>query len=218
MNVHRVFPPAELERVRAAARAAEERTGGEIVAYVVGRSDAYEGGAARAALGGAIFAALAAGLAHSAFGVWGGFGPVWITLPVLAGTLLGWALAAFVPRLAALLTREEAVERRVAGRAAAAFLEEEVFATRDRTGILLFLSLLEHRVVVLADSGIKAKVSNQEWEGIASDLAAGMRRGRAADALIEAIDRSGRLLEAAGIARRSDDVDELPDALRLRDE
>ena len=38
--------------------------------------------------------------------------------------------------------------------AMAAFVEEEVFSTRDRTGILLFLSLFEHRVVVLGDSGI----------------------------------------------------------------
>ena len=40
--------------------------------------------------------------------------------------------------------------------------EEEVFSTEDRTGILLLLSLFEHRVVVLGDAGIKAKVGEGE--------------------------------------------------------
>jgi putative membrane protein len=99
-------------------------------------------------------------------------------------------------------------------RAAAAFLEAEVFATRDRTGVLIFLALFEHRVVVLADSGIAARVEPGAWKGISDRLAAGIREGRAAAALIEAIGACGRLLAERRVERRPDDVSELPDHLR----
>lgn len=213
----RFFSPSEQAAIGAAAAAAEARTGGEIVAYVVGRCDAYTGARFRAAAGAAVLAAMAAGLAHQAGEYWGGAGLLWISLPVAAAATVAYALTALVPTLQRWLTSDATLERRVAQRAAEAFLEAEVFATRDRTGVLLFLALLEHRVLVLADSGIKAQVPAQEWRSIADDLAAGVRAGRPAAALIEAIGHCGRLLEERGIARRDDDRDELPDAPRLSD-
>jgi putative membrane protein len=71
--------------------------------------------------------------------------------------------------------------------------------------------------VVLADRGINAKVEPGTWEGIVERLAAGARAGHLGDALVSAIEECGRLLQAHGVARRDDDVDELSDAARLRD-
>ncbi len=211
-----LFSEPDLEAVRRAVAAAEGETAGEIVPYVVDASDGYEGtlwkGAALGALGGG----LAAAVVHVAAGLWG-VGALWIALPAAAGGALGYLLAALVPALRRALVPRDVMERRVRRRAAVAFLEEEVFRTGDRTGILLFLSLFEHRVVVLGDSGINAKVEAAEWTAITDAIAAGIRAGRPGEALVEGIGACGRLLARRGVEMRPDDRNELRDDLRRRD-
>jgi putative membrane protein len=123
-------------------------------------------------------------------------------------------LVQWVPALRRLLAGEELIDRRVTQRALQAFIEEEVFATRERTGILIFLSLMEHEVRVLGDAGINARVAQAEWEEVVRLITQGMRRGRAAEGLVEAIAQCGALLERCGVARRADDTDELGNAPR----
>ena len=60
---------------------------------------------------------------------------------------------------------------------------EEVFKTRDRTGILIFLALFEHRAVILADEGIHRAVPREEWQALVDELVAGIRAGRGVAAL-----------------------------------
>lgn len=214
----RVFTDADREAIRAAVAAAEAGTGGEVVPYVIGRCGLYRGARWAAAALAAALAAGISGLAHDLGGFWGGAGMLWVALPVPAAALAGYALTAVWPGLARRLTPAGALDDRVEMRAAAAFVEEEVFATRDRTGALIFLALFERRVVILGDSGIDAKVEPAEWKAISDRLAAGIRRGAAAAALVEAIGACGRLLAERGVERRPDDVDELPDRLRIGDE
>jgi putative membrane protein len=218
MDVHRFFRPEDLEAIRAAVAAAEAKSGGEIVTYAVGRCDPYEEARWRGAAAGAVVAAVAAGFLHPLVEIWGGWGAVWVALPAVVGAAAGYLAAWGWPALERLLVDAETREHRVRQRAQTAFLDEEVFATRDRTGVLLFLALFERRVEVLADAGIHARVAPGEWEQIAADLAAGIRRGEAAAALIAAVGRCGRLLEERGVARRPDDADELADEPRLSDE
>lgn len=142
---------------------------------------------------------------------------LWLVAPPVIGAAGGMALSTFVPFVKRALVSAEVMDRRARRRAGMAFLEEEIFATRDRTGILIFLSLFEHRVVILGDSGINARVEEADWQGIVDDLAAGIRAGRAAGALVEAIGRCGELLERKGVEIRPDDTDELADDLRLKD-
>lgn len=210
------FNQADLEAVRRAVDAAEGKTAGEIVPYVVLASDEYEGTLWRGAALGALLVPLVAAAIHELVGLWG---PVllWLALPAPLGAALGYLAAAVVPAVKRALTPAEVMARRVARRASVAFLEEEVFATAERTGILLFLSLFEHRVVVLGDSGINARVEAGEWQTLSDRLAAGIRAGRAAAALVEAVGECGRLLARRGVERRPDDRDELSDELRRRE-
>jgi putative membrane protein len=140
----------------------------------------------------------------------------WITLPTVAGAGLGYLIAG-VDAVGRRLIPEDHIERSVRLRAEAAFLEEEVFATRDRTGILVFLALFEHRAVILADEGIHRAVPKDEWQQVIDDLITGIKAGRAAAALVEAITRCGGLLEQYEVERRPDDEDELSDAPRIRE-
>jgi putative membrane protein len=136
-----------------------------------------------------------------------------MVLPPAAGAGLGYLLAA-VPAVRRWLVGAETMDLRVRRRAAVAFLEEELFATRERTGILLFLSLFEHRVVVMGDSGINRRVAAGEWDGIVKIVVDGIHAGRPGLAVAAAVKECGALLERHGVAPRADDRDELANVLR----
>jgi len=164
-----------------------------------------------------MLAAVVAGLIHFFGGFWGGAGLLWITLPTAGGAAVGFLAGRWIPALRRAVVSDETVKIRVERRARQAFLEEEVFTTRERTGILIFLALFERRVVVLGDEGINRVVDQAEWDGVVTRLVSGIRSGRPGPALVEAITECGRLLEERGVAVRADDVDELADGLRLED-
>lgn len=218
MHVEKFFSPADLEKIETAVREAEATTAGEIVPYVVSHSDHYEAATWKGATLGAFVAVASAAALYELGGFWGGFILAWILLPPLAGGAAGFAAVALIRPLKLWLAGPAAVEHHVRQRAAAAFLENEVFRTRERTGILIFLSLFEHRVVVLGDSGISARVEQREWDAVVAGIVEGIRSGQPGTALATAIRRCGGLLTRRGVAIRPDDTDELPDQLRMREE
>lgn len=213
MRVDRFLRAEDLAAIEAAVREAEAASGGEIVPYVVDASDAYPGAAWTAALGGALAAPLLAALAAWRLDPWGGW-PLWVTLPPFAGAALGGLAALLVEPLRRVLVPPALAARRVEQRAAAAFLAEEVFLTRERTGVLLFVSLFERRVVVLADAGIHQRVPEGSWEGVVAETVAGLGAGRHGEAIAAAVRRVGRLLVEHGVPRRPADTDELADRVR----
>lgn len=216
-DLHKLFSDADLEAVRAAVREAEARTAGEIVPYVVSASDLYANALWKGAAFGALLGPLIALAVYHLEELWGTHLNLWVSLPAAAGGAAGYLLAAFVPAVRRWLAGDEILDLRARQRAEMAFLEQEVFRTRGRTGILIFLSLFEHRVVVLGDSGINCQVEQRQWDGIVADLVAGIRAGRPGAALVEAIRRCGELLERHGVALQADDRNELPDELRRGD-
>lgn len=208
------FTASDLEAIGQATTAAEARTAGEIVPYLVQRVDDHEESRWRWTALGSVVAAAAAGVAHQITNWWG-VGIWWISAPAILGAFAGLLLGR-IPVLERLLLDRNAVEQRVRLRAEAAFLEEEVFRTRDRTGILLLVAFFEHRAVLLADEGIHRAVAPGVWDDVVAKLVARLRAGQAKDGIIEAIERCGEILETH-VARRDDDTDELADAPRLRD-
>jgi putative membrane protein len=216
MRISSLFSESDLEAIQRATAAGEARSAGEIVPYIVERVVDRDQAQWRGATLGALGCALAAGLAHALGGHWGGSGVWWITLPAIVGAGGGY-LAAGIDAIGRRLIPDDHIERSVRLRAEAAFLEEEVFATRDRTGVLVFLALFEHRAVILADEGIHKEVPRDRWQDLVDDLIAGIKAGRAADAMVEAITRCGGLLVDYEVERRPDDEDELPDAPRIRE-
>ena len=211
---------ADLARVSAAVRAAETRTAGEIVPFVVRQSGRYDVAAWRAAAVGALLAAAAAlGLAS----LYDGWSLPWlysawaVEAATFAGGAAGLVVGTVVPAVRRLLAGPALLAETVHRRAAQAFVEEEVFSTRDRTGILLFVSLLEHRIEVVGDSGINAKVEPAEWAETVALIRAGIVRRDLAGGLVAAVEQCGELLHRRGVALRDDDSDELSDGVRVRD-
>jgi putative membrane protein len=208
---------ADLEAIRAAVAEAEQNTSGEIVPYLVEESDGYPSALWKGTALGAFAGALLAEAIYFLGDFWGGMIPLWIALPAAAGGAVGFLLSAYVPAIKRWMAGDSLLDLRTRQRAEMAFLEEEVFRTRDRTGILLFLSLFEHRVIVIGDSGINQQVEQGQWDGIVKTMAAGIRAGRPGDALVEGIRQCGALLERHGVAIKPDDLDELSNELRRGD-
>jgi putative membrane protein len=216
-KVSHLFTPKDLQDIRLAVQAAEKKTSGEIVPYLVDASDEYEEAEWR-------FGALLAVLVLGTSAAFHQFSDVWLPLDVailvlLTGGafLLGLGLVRAIPSLKRLFAGGALISKRVAARAAQAFLSEEVFKTRERTGILIFVSVLEHRVLVLGDSGINAKVREGQWSDVVGIVTRAIAHGTPAAGLIEAIGSAGELLLASGVERRPDDTDELSDNLRIQE-
>jgi putative membrane protein len=205
---------ADLDSVAAATREAEARCGGEIVSVVVDRCDRYESGLWKAATLGSVFLSLLAAVAHTALGVWGGPPVVWISVPALAGAGAGYLAARVWPFLHRALIGEDVLARRVERRATVAFLQEEVFATRDRRGVLILVALFEHRVEILRDSGVEARVAPAAWQPLVDALVAGLRAGRTSQALVQCVEACGLLLAEHGFEADADEVNELSDRPR----
>lgn len=215
MDIEHHLSAADLEVIEAAIRSAEGRSRAEIVTVAAAASDSYDGARWRGATLGAVTAVVAAGVANWFGGSWGG--TLWLgsVLPTLGGAVAGYLAADQISPLRRLLVPPKTFDHRVQRRAAAAFLEHEVFATRDRSGVLLYLSLFERRAVVLGDSGINALVAPEEWRDLVAELCRRLRAGEVAAGLGAAVEACGRLLDRRGLEPRSDDTDELSNRVRL---
>jgi putative membrane protein len=216
-SVSRLFSDADRARIQAAVHDAEGKTSGEIVPFVVERSDAYEAADWRGGALLGIAAASATAAVHELTDIWLPFDLAGLVLIMIACFVAGMLAVRFIPALKRLLTGNDEMGHHVGRRAAEAFVAEEVFKTRDRTGILLFVSLLERRVLVVGDAGINARVQKSDWDGIVATIVEGLKTGAPTEGLVRAIGACGDLLERHGVARKIDDTDELSDGLRMSD-
>jgi len=143
---------------------------------------------------------------------WTGHHPGWMIVGVLAAYALGSFIGRF-PRVIRLLISDERMAMKVRLRAERAFYEQGLHKTKEGTGILIFLSLLERRAQILADQAIDARVPPGTWEILVRDLVQGIRADRQTKALCDAIARCGDLLALHFPASGGDNPNELPDEL-----
>lgn len=211
------FTPRELEALQAAVAQAEVHTSAEIVPCVARQCDDYPEAQWRGvALGIVIALAVTAAL----YQLYDGWGLGWmhsgwaVSLFVVCGGVLGGILARTVMPLRRALIGQDRLQAQVHARAERAFLEEKVFATEERTGVLLFVAVFEHRVEVLADEGISARVEPEAWGDMCARLIDGIRRGELAKALTASFERCGVLLKECGFHIKPDDANELPNHVR----
>jgi putative membrane protein len=194
----------ERTRIANAIRSAEARTAGEIVC-VLARSSSHA-----TALPGLLAAALALALP-------------WLLVACTALTVerilllqvvvfLALVLLLSLPRVrVALMPRK--TRRAIAHRVAMEqFTMRGIARTKDRSGILIFVSLAERYARIVADDGIAARVPQAEWQAAVDALVAHMRDGRIADGFVTAIDLCGAKL-ATHFPRTRTNVDELPDRI-----
>jgi len=200
----------EREAIREAVAEVESVSGAEVVPVMAERSDDYRLADWRAAALGALIGGGAAPWLPDLVG-WSAAAPLVPLAWLLAGSLVGVSIARW-PVARRRLAGEREVAERVAAGARDAFLANEVFRTRDRTGLLIYVSMFERRVEILADEAVYRAVPQTVWVALASEIAGKMRQSPPAAAVLVAIRRAGELVGEHGPHRRSDDRNELPDA------
>ena len=201
------------ERIESAIADAESRTSGEIVPLLVRRSSTV-GHVALVSFTLLLLCVFLSDLpAHLA--ELGGPYLVWLG----ACWLLAGGLALSVSRLDViqrLLTPRIDQMRQVDLRAQIEFYELEMSQTQDRTGILLLVSLMEHRAVVLADHSIAEKLDAKVWQELVDLMIQGVKRGDLAAGMTQAIQRCGELL-SPHFPIAEGDINELRDHLVVKE-
>lgn len=95
-------------------------------------------------------------------------------------------------------------------RAVELFSQLRVWDTAENSGILIYLQLVEHRVEILADRGIAARVPQAEWDAICRAMETSFGDGEWRSGALQAVTRAGELL-AAQFPAGTSNPNELPD-------
>jgi putative membrane protein len=183
------------------------------VPAVIGKADTYPE---------APWLAFAAGAAFSALGLVAAdaLHPAWVTASTAmlhAMTILGAGAAcalaaAFVTPVARLFLRGPRVEDEVRQYAESLFLRRALFATRERCGVLVLVSLFERRIEIVADTGFAARVSEADWHGVIARMTPHLRERRPFEALRASLAAVDELLAARGFTAHGGG-NELPDGV-----
>ncbi|MBV7266557.1 TPM domain-containing protein [Erythrobacter ani] len=207
-----------------AVREAELTTSGEIVTVLADRSDGYTDVALWWAIAGSftvmsLFAALPQPFLDFWDSLSGGWGNEW-SIGQLASMTIALGLIAFAAIM--LVQMWEPLKffavpnpvktTRVHEQAIKHFKVGAERRTHGRTGVLIYLSMSEHRAEIVADEPIAAKVSAEVWGEAMADMLVEIKAGRIAEGMAVGVRDVGFVL-SQHFPRTEDDENELPDRL-----
>ncbi|MEO8142173.1 MAG: hypothetical protein ABI617_05900 [Sphingomicrobium sp.] len=214
---------ADHAKVSAAIAKAEGGTDGEVVAIITERSDAYHDVGLHYAVAVlflviAWFTAWPSQLEYMWTLAMGWSAPP--TVQQLLLLLLGFGLLKFLAVLFILgwmplrlaLTPGATKTRRVRRRAVMLFKAAAERRTVGRTGVLIYLSMGEHRAEIIGDDAITRVTTPETWGEAMVALLAEVKAGRPADGIVAAVGLIGAVL-AEHFPKDGADTNEIPDKL-----
>lgn len=198
----------EFEQINSAVEAAEKLTAGEIVCMVQSSSYRYP----MSEVIGAATLALPTALALTPLvggWFWLGTQNMWIFLSILLPSIavFHWVVK-HCPWLKRIFISSREIAEEVEEAAVTGFFRHGLYRTKDGTGILIYISVFERKVWVLADRGIDAKVPSDHWQSVVAAITQGIRNKQPAASICMAIQTIGRTL-AEHFPVAPDDTNEL---------
>src|SRR4030042_902049 len=165
MNIDKILTKEFKNKIKEAVHEAEKQSGGEIVVFIAEDSDGYNNtywaaGFFSAFIGSSIFILLYRFFQFAASNSLFFVGALFL-FPLLVISLLY-----LIKPLRLLFINKNQIDYYVNLKTKEAFLNQEVFNTKDRTGVLIYISLFEKRAAVLGDNGIDKKVSKNKWDNV----------------------------------------------------
>ena len=127
-----------------------------------------------------------------------------------AGALLSIGALLF-PSFARLFLRDVRRDAEVRHYAESLFLRRELFATRDRTAVLMLVARFERKVEIVADIGLRDRVSGDDWSRVITAMTPALAQSRYADAFIAGLDTAQALLSDKGFVAPAQPTNVLPD-------
>lgn len=215
MSKKYTFTDEEKQQIEQAVKELETVSCGEVVPYFVRSSDDYAEASwyVGALLSG--FITVMIGVLSYTWLLPFRITPMELSAGIFASLVLGFLFPIVFPQAKRWIISKERQEQRVNQRALEAFLNEKVFETGERVGILIFVSRLEHMVLVLGDEGINKKVAREDWAHVVQEVVSGIKANRIGDGLVKAIGVCRELLLKHGFVRKASDTNELDDGLRI---
>lgn len=197
-DLHLLFSERDIELIEAAIRQAEAASPVEIVPFVIDASDTYEH---------AYWKTLALVLALAVC-----FKSAWLAVGLPVAVLSAYFLW---PPLRRFIIGARKLDERVWKKAKEVFLDEEVFNTKQRTGVLILISLFEREVAILSDSGIYVLAPSEQWKVWSDRLAEAMKTFDPTPTLLQAIEQIGLVAQQKGFNRGDANPNELENRLRI---
>jgi len=210
------------DNIKEATAKAEKTTSGEIVTAIIKESSDYAFYELLAALTGGFISFLAALYFYDSIsayleGLFWEYSPIYSTsfigILVIAVSGLLYILAN-IPGVDNLIVPGKIIRKYVKQRAIGHFVEAGLANTRDRTGILIFISYQERRIELLADTGINKLIQKEKWNDIVDKLVRDIRNKKTGEGLVQAIDECGKLL-SKHFPIKPDDTNELSNDINI---
>ena len=204
----------ERERIGLAVHAAEQHTNAEIVPMLVSRSGLYRDAQHRSGLILALSALTVLLTTEILWLPWGWYASnaAWLVLATILAYGAGVWLGTCTP-IIRLLTPTDRMRHKVRLRAERAFAQHAVSQTRERTGVLIMVSLLEHQIYVLADQPLFQRVPVERWSRVVEAAVLRLKTGDVVGGLCQSIQTCGLLLAEVCPGRPGDNPDELSNEL-----
>lgn len=201
----RFLSDQDIGAITQAIRIAEARTSGEIVTVVAAHSDSYLWPVSLVA---ALAAFLVPGLLAAVLGIVSSGDLFFIQL----ATLLGLEIVLSIAKLRFALIPASIKRANARRRAHEQFFERRLHLTQNRIGVLIFVSVAERYVEIVADAGIAQKVEADTWNGIVDEFVGRVRQNRVTEGFLIAIQSVGDIL-ARHFPSATKNPNELPDRL-----
>lgn len=119
-----------------------------------------------------------------------------------------------IPAVDRLIIPKKIQNKKVQNRAVRHFIESETCYTQDRTGILIFISIMERKVILLADKGINEKIPQDKWDKIVSDLVIGIKDNNIVGSITDSVKTCGDILTKEFPIKQGD-INELSDDIQV---
>lgn len=110
---------------------------------------------------------------------------------------------------------ENYCKQEVLDRASEVFAELKMHKTAQRNGVLIYIALEDKKLAIIGDAGINAKVPDNFWNEIKSEMITSFKAGQVTDGVCHAIIEAGKQLKTY-FPRQKNDVNELPDDISFK--
>ncbi len=143
------------------------------------------------------------------------FNPYWICFAGVISFLFGFSIVELLPVLKRVLTKSKRKKHAVEVYARALFQKGAVYDTREHTGLLIFVSLLEQMVFLVPDKGLLLRIPEHIWEEISQEFNKIFKEeDLVTDALLSKLTYLKPLL-AQYVPPVENDINEIPDDLEI---
>ena len=137
-----------------------------------------------------------------------------IYIITIATFLFSFYLTMSVPAILKLFIKQKRINRSVEIMSRAIFQKGGMRFTKDRIGVLFFVSYLEQKIIIVADRGAKQTVPQEEWNSIQAQFDECFNEGSVSENILKALSNTKDIFNSY-IPPVENDINELPDNLEI---